>query len=90
MFIPSNFTVPTGRAHWEVLLRARAIDGQFFVLAPAQVGQHNPRFASYGHGMVVDPWGRVLAVNEGGPGLLHAELDLALIDQVRAQLPLTP
>ena len=90
VFIPSNFTVPTGRAHWEVLLRARAIDGQFFVLAPAQVGQHNPRFASYGHGMVVDPWGRVLAVNEGGPGLLHAELDLALIDQVRAQLPLTP
>lgn len=88
VFIPSNFTVPTGRAHWEVLLRARAIEGQFFVLAPAQVGQHNPRFASYGHGMAVDPWGRVLAVNEGGPGLLHAELDLALIEQVRAQLPL--
>lgn len=88
VFIPSNFTVPTGRAHWEVLLRARAIEGQFFVVAPAQVGQHNPRFASYGHGMAVDPWGRVLAVNEGGPGLLHAELDLALIEQVRAQLPL--
>lgn len=90
VFIPSNFTVPTGRAHWEVLLRARAIEGQFFVLAPAQVGQHNPRFASYGHGMAVDPWGRVLAVNDGGPGLVHAELDLGLIEQVRAQLPLGP
>ncbi len=88
VFVPSNFTVPTGRAHWEVLLRARAIEGQYFVVAPAQVGQHNPRYASHGHGLVADPWGRVVAVNEGGPGLLHAELDLDLIGTVRARLPL--
>ena len=88
VFVPSNFTVPTGRAHWEVLLRARAIEGQYFVVAPAQVGQHNPRYASWGHGMAVDPWGRVVAVNEGGPGVLTAELDLALVAMVRARLPL--
>lgn len=88
VFVPSNFTVPTGRAHWEVLLRARAIEGQFFVVAPAQVGQHNPRYASYGHGMVVDPWGRVVMVNDGGPGVRIAELDLSLVAAVRERLPL--
>lgn len=88
VFIPSNFTVPTGEAHWEVLLRARAIEGQYFVVAPAQVGQHNPRYASYGHGMVVDPWGRVVMVNDGGPGLAYAELDLDLIEPMRGRLPM--
>ena len=88
VFIPSNFTIPTGRAHWEVLLRARAIEGQFFVVAPAQVGQHTPRHASFGHGMVVDPWGRVLMVNDGGPGVRVAELDLSLVAAVRERLPL--
>lgn len=88
VFIPSNFTVPTGSAHWEVLVRARAIEGQFFVAAPAQVGQHNPKYASYGHSMVVDPWGRVLARKEAGKGLVFAELDRALIADVRAQVPM--
>ena len=88
VFVPSNFTVPTGRAHWEVLLRARAIEGQYFVVAPAQVGQHSPRYASWGHGMVVDPWGRLLVVNEGGPGLAYAELDPGLIGPVRERLPM--
>ncbi len=88
VFVPSNFTVPTGRAHWEILLRARAIEGQYYVVAPAQVGQHNPRYSSYGHSMVVDPWGRVEAVNEGGPGLLYAEVDLDRVYEVRARLPM--
>jgi predicted amidohydrolase len=88
VFIPSNFTVPTGTAHWEVLLRARAIEGQYFVVAPAQVGQHNPHYSSYGHGMVVDPWGQVVMVNDGAAGVRFAELDLHLIDTARARLPL--
>ena len=86
--VPSNFTAPTGAAHWEVLLRARAIEHQVFVLAPAQEGQHHPRYQSYGHTMAVDPWGRVLAERAAGVGLAWAEIDLGVLREVRARLPM--
>ena len=86
--VPSNFTAPTGAAHWEVLLRARAIENQVFVLAPAQEGRHNPRYRSWGHSMVVDPWGTVLAERATGVGLVWAEIDLGVLREVRAKLPM--
>lgn len=86
--VPSNFTVPTGQAHWEVMLRARAIEQQVFILAPAQVGVHNPKYTSYGHSMAVDPWGQVLACRAEGIGLCWADLDLAVLRKVRAELPM--
>ncbi|KAL1839642.1 hypothetical protein VTJ49DRAFT_1303 [Mycothermus thermophilus] len=93
---PSAFTVPTGRAHWEVLLRARAIETQSYVIAAAQVGRHNEKRVSYGHSMIVDPWGRVLAELGGGedateedsPALATAEIDLDLVAKVRREVPL--
>ncbi len=86
--IPAAFTVPTGEAHWHVLLRARAIEAGAFVVAAAQVGQHEDGRATYGHSLVVDPWGRVL-LDMGGeaPGLGFAELDQAAVEEVRRRLP---
>ena len=88
VFIPSNFTAPTGAAHWEVLLRARAVEGQFFVAAPAQTGRHNPKYTSYGHSMLVDPWGKVLALAPPGPRLVYGDIDLAYLEEVRARIPM--
>ena len=87
MLVPSAFTAHTGEAHWEVLLRARAIENACFVIAPDQVGTHLPGRSCWGHSMIVDPWGTVLAVAEDGPGLCIADLDLAAVDRVRAQIP---
>lgn len=88
--IPSAFTVPTGQAHWEVLLRARAIENQAFVLAPAQGGLHPGGRRTYGHSLIVDPWGEVLArgnaVSTAGE-LLVADLDPERLQQVRERLP---
>ncbi|XP_056366988.1 deaminated glutathione amidase [Oenanthe melanoleuca] len=84
---PSAFTVPTGAAHWEVLLRARAIECQCYVVAAAQTGRHNASRASFGHSLVADPWGTVVAQCQEGPGLCLAQLDLAYLQQVRRQLP---
>lgn len=86
--IPAAFTVPTGAAHWHVLQRARAIEASAFVIAAAQVGQHEDGRTTYGHSLVVDPWGEVL-LDMGGaePGLAVIDLDLARIAEVRAQLP---
>ncbi len=86
--IPAAFTVPTGEAHWHVLLRARAIEAGVFVIAAAQVGRHEDGRETYGHSLVVDPWGRVL-LDMGGSetGLGFAELDLGLVDEVRSRLP---
>jgi deaminated glutathione amidase len=86
--VPAAFTVPTGGAHWHVLLRARAIEASAFVIAAAQVGSHEDGRSTYGHSLVIDPWGEVL-VDMGGEaaGLGFADLDLARIDEVRAQLP---
>ena len=88
IFVPSNFTVPTGGAHWEVLLRARAIETQSYIAAPAQWGRHNPRYASYGHSLMADPWGRVTACLPEGNGLIHARFDRALLRKVRRELPM--
>lgn len=85
--VPAAFTYTTGQAHWEVLLRARAIENQAYVLAPAQGGLHPNGRQTWGHSMAVDPWGQVLAVREQGQGLALARLDRQHIAHVRAQLP---
>jgi nitrilase len=87
LFVPSAFTVATGRAHWELLLRARAVENQAYVVAPAQGGLHASGRRTYGHTMIVDPWGEVLAVRPEGEGLVLAEIDSDRIRQVRAELP---
>ncbi len=87
LLVPSAFTAHTGAAHWHVLLRARAIETGCFVVAPNQVGFHAETRECYGHSLIVDPWGRVLAEVEGGVGMCMADLDLALVDQVRAAIP---
>jgi len=87
MFVPSAFTVPTGAAHWETLLRARAIENQAYVVAPAQGGLHPTGRRTHGHTMIVDPWGEVLAVRAEGEGIVLAEIDLERVRQVRAGLP---
>jgi deaminated glutathione amidase len=88
MFIPSAFTVPTGQAHWEVLLRARAIETGAFVLAAAQAGHHADGRQTYGHALAVDPWGAVLAdLGSQAPCLRLIDLDLAAVTRARAQIP---
>jgi deaminated glutathione amidase len=86
--IPAAFTTPTGAAHWHVMLRARAIEASAFVIAAAQVGRHEDGRETYGHSLVVDPWGEVL-LDMGGeaPGLAFCDIDLARIAEVRAQVP---
>jgi predicted amidohydrolase len=87
--VPANFTKPTGQAHWEVLLRARAIEDQAFVIAAGQVGVHPPDMGeTYGNSMIVDPWGEVLARADGeSETYVIADLDLARQEDVRATLP---
>ena len=87
MFVPSAFTVPTGAAHWETLLRARAVENQAYVIAPAQGGTHAGGRRTYGHSMIVDPWGAILAVQAEGEGVVLAEMDAARIQEVQAALP---
>ena len=85
--VPAAFTVPTGAAHWHVLLRARAIETASFVIAAAQCGVHEDGRATYGHSLVVDPWGEVLLDMGDAPGLGFVDLDLTRIASVRAQIP---
>jgi len=85
--VPSAFTATTGRDHWEVLLRARAIEDQLFVVAANQFGTAPPSFSSWGHSMIVDPWGRILDVLADGEGHAIADLDLGEVERVRAQVP---
>lgn len=85
--VPSAFTATTGRDHWEVLLRARAIEDQLFVVAANQFGTAPPSFSSWGHSMIVDPWGRVLDVLADGEGHAIADLDLGEVERVRARVP---
>jgi predicted amidohydrolase len=86
LLVPAAFTLHTGRDHWEVLLRARAIENQAFVIAPAQVGAH-PGGHCFGRSMIVDPWGTVLAQAPDRPGVITAELDLAAQERIRRELP---
>jgi predicted amidohydrolase len=85
--VPSAFTLETGKDHWHVLLRARAIENQVYLMAPAQFGSHGPNRRSYGHALVVDPWGAVLAECGDQEGFALARLDFAYQDKVRAALP---
>ena len=85
--VPSAFTLETGKDHWHVLLRARAIENQVYVMAPAQVGAHGPTRRSYGHALVVDPWGVVIAECSDQEGFALARLDFAHQDRLREALP---
>lgn len=96
---PSAFTVPTGKVHWETLLRARAIEAQSFVVAAAQVGNHNGKRFSYGHSMIVDPWGKVLCelggvddwdCSSNEPAIGVGDVDLEGLKKVRREMPLHP
>jgi predicted amidohydrolase len=85
--VPAAFTVPTGQAHWHVLLRARAIESACFVVAAAQSGEHADGRSTFGHSLVVDPWGEVLLDMGTAPGLAFVDLDLARIAEVRSRVP---
>jgi nitrilase len=85
--VPSAFTVPTGRAHWETLLRARAIENLCYVVAPAQTGLHSNRRETYGDTLIVDYWGTVLSRLAGGAGVITADLDLVKQKETRARFP---
>ncbi len=87
LVLPAAFTDTTGRAHWELLLRARAVENQCYVLASAQGGRHPNGRMTHGNSMIVDPWGEVLARLDKGPGVAVADLDPARLDEVRTQLP---
>ena len=87
LVVPAAFTVPTGRAHWETLLRARAVENQAYVIAPAQGGLHAGGRRTHGHTMIVDPWGEVLAERAEGEGVVLAEIDPKRIREVRESLP---
>jgi len=87
LMVPAAFTAHTGAAHWHTLLKARAIENQCYVVAAAQHGRHNPARESFGHSIVIDPWGVVLAEVEGGDGVAVATLDPAQLATVRQQMP---
>jgi predicted amidohydrolase len=87
MCVPSAFTHTTGQAHWELLLRARAVENQCYVLAPAQGGRHENGRRTWGHSLVVDPWGEVVACHDEGEAVVLADLDPQRLTQVRRQLP---
>jgi deaminated glutathione amidase len=86
MFVPSAFTVPTGAAHWDTLLRARAIENKAYVVAPAQGGIHPGGRRTWGHTMIVDPWGEILASRDEDEGVVLAEIDLERVRDVRRRL----
>lgn len=85
--VPSAFTATTGRAHWEPLLRARAIENQCYVAAPAQWGHHASGRETYGHSMIIDPWGRILAQQADGDGVVAADVDLEKLGDIRRRFP---
>jgi predicted amidohydrolase len=87
LLVPAGFTLHTGRDHWEVLLRARAIENLCYVVAPAQVGSYPPDRHCFGRSMIVDPWGLVLAQAQDMPSVICADIDLAQIERVRTQIP---
>lgn len=86
IFTPASFTMPTGKDHWEPILRTRAIENGCYVVAAGQIGM-KPAYAAYGNSMVVDPWGTVIARAKDTPGLTYAEIDLDYLDKIRKQIP---
>ncbi len=87
LIVPAAFTYTTGRAHWELLLRARAVENQCYVLAAAQGGQHENGRRTWGHSLLVDPWGEILADLPEGEGIVVGEVDPRKIAEVRGKLP---
>ena len=87
ILVPAAFTVPTGTAHWSLLLRTRAVENQCYLLAAAQGGMHPNGRATYGHSMLVDPWGEVVAEHATGPGVVVGDVDPGRIEEVRRKLP---
>jgi predicted amidohydrolase len=85
--VPSAFTRITGEAHWHILLRSRAIETGCFIIAPAQGGKHEDGRETYGHSLIIDPWGEILAEAGTEPGFIAATLDLARVDEVRGKIP---
>jgi predicted amidohydrolase len=85
--VPAAFTVPTGKAHWEILLRARAIEAGVFIVAAAQCGRHEDGRETYGHSLVVDPWGTIQLDMRDQVGVAFAEVDLGKVDEVRGRVP---
>ena len=85
--VPSAFTRITGEAHWHVLLRARAIETGCYIIAPAQAGRHEDGRETYGHSLIIDPWGAILAEGDTEPGVIAATLDIAKVDEVRGKIP---
>ena len=90
MTMASAFTVPTGKAHWETLVRARAIENQSYVVAVDQWGEHNAKIKTYGHSMIVNPWGEVIANAGEGEGYILADLDINEVEKVKNRLNVTP
>jgi predicted amidohydrolase len=88
--VSSAFTYPTGKAHWETLLKARAIENQSYVIACNQWGKHNDKFSTYGHSMVIDPWGEIIANCEEGECFAICELDLKRIEKIRGRMNISP
>jgi len=85
--VPSAFTATTGEAHWETLLRARAIENQCYVVAPGQWGEHASGRVTHGHSMIIDPWGRILEQRDNGDGIIVAEIDLEALENIRRRFP---
>lgn len=86
IFVPASFTMPTGKDHWEPLLRARAIENGCYIVAAGQIGT-KPAYTAYGNSLVADPWGTVVARAKDTPGITYAEIDLDYLDQIRGQIP---
>ncbi|OFR04780.1 acyltransferase [Neisseria sp. HMSC055H02] len=87
LLLPAAFTYTTGKAHWELLLRARAVENQCYVIASAQGGEHESGMRTFGHSMIIDPWGEILDVLPEGEGIVIADLDAARLQSVRTRLP---
>ena len=87
IFVPAAFTHFTGVAHWEVLLRARAIENGCYIIAPAQTGSHPANRRTYGHSLIIDPWGKIISDAGEEEGASIADIDLEKVEQIREQLP---
>ena len=85
--VPAAFTVPTGRAHWKPLLRARAIENQVYIFAPAQCGTHSNGRETWGHSLCIDPWGEVISMLKDQPGNIYCPFDIQVVDKIRTQMP---
>jgi deaminated glutathione amidase len=85
--VPSSFQRQTGRAHWHALLRARAIENACFIFAPAMCGEHPGNRETYGHSLIIDPWGEILAEGDEAPGMIFADIDPARVVEVRGMIP---